>query len=190
MTYPMGQSKHVYTWRTQSVMGLRGEKNMAASTPQFKIKGSLEWGELARVVCGNFSKWTYQPNIKTLHSRETVRHFLSVLNGDIFCLWRCSASAILSKGKLLWKRWLASVSHFNTNTSLMSVIYFSLQESQWLSKFKSALNSGFWDCALSQIQQAFLHPEWFVTFTTSAKESRTAELCFILPKYCKTFDSL
>ena len=31
---------------------------------------------------------------------------------------------------------------------------------------------------------------WFVTSKILAKASRSAELCLMLPKYCKTFDSL
>ena len=36
---------------------------------------------------------------------------------------------------------------------------------------------------------AFYNPVWFITFTTVAKASTVTELCLILLKYCKTFDS-
>ena len=39
---------------------------MAAQTSQFKIKCALKW-EFVQVTHANFSKWTYQPSIKTLH---------------------------------------------------------------------------------------------------------------------------
>ena len=41
-----------------------------------------------------------------------------------------------------------------------------------------------------QASSATYTQESFVSFMTSAKASRAAELCLTLPKYCKTFDSL
>ena len=40
-----------------------------------------------------------------------------------------------------------------------------------------------------QVSSVSHSPVWFITFTTSAKVSRVAKLCLMLPKYCKTFDS-
>ena len=42
--------------------------------------------------------------------------------------------------------------------------------------------------AVLQAIEASHSPVWFPTFTILAKSSEVAKLCFMLPKYCKTFD--
>ena len=107
----MWQSKHIYAWRAKWVIGSREkERNMAALIPQFKIKRALGWEESARLVCANFSKWTYRPSIKTSRVRDcTKRRYFSLVEIS-------SSSMILSKGRSLWKRLLKSISFILTSS--------------------------------------------------------------------------
>ena len=74
---------------------------------------------------------------------------------------------------------------------IVEEISFVLQEPRQSGKVNEAYNCGFRQVALEEYQASlvFYSQGSFVTFTTSAKIFGATELCFLLPKCCKTFDS-
>ena len=100
---------------------------MAALTPQFKIKCNLDRGEFTRVVYANFSKLTYQPNLKTPCAGEMARHFF--VSGDCtkwkhFSLVEISSDTEQRESAMKAYTWI-SFSFQYTLTLLLSVIYFN-----------------------------------------------------------------